>query len=192
MARRNPIHDTAVFLQEVLTAPRMVGAIAPSSRHLAKAMAVWVPQNNRGFVLELGPGTGSVTQALLDRGLPPERLVAVEKSVKLADHLQNRFPRIQVVVGDALDLESLLARYLDHVKLFSHVISSLPLLNFPPEVADRIARSVYSLMAPGAKFVQFSYHLGNHKTKALALFRPVKSKLVWLNIPPARISVYEK
>jgi phosphatidylethanolamine/phosphatidyl-N-methylethanolamine N-methyltransferase len=192
MARRHPIHDTAVFLQELISAPRMVGAIAPSSRHLARAMATWVPQHNGGFVLELGPGTGSVTQALLDRCLAPDRLIAVEKSVKLAEHLQNRFPQIRVVVGDAMDLESLLNQNLVHIKSFSHVISSLPLLNFPAEMAVRIARSVYGLMAPGAKFVQFSYHLGNHKTKALEVFRPVNSKLVWLNFPPARISVYEK
>jgi phosphatidylethanolamine/phosphatidyl-N-methylethanolamine N-methyltransferase len=192
MAHRSPIHDTLVFLLEVFSRPRMVGAIAPSSRQLARSMAGWVPQNFSGFVLELGPGTGSVTRALLERGLAPERLVAVEKSPKLAEHLQERFPGVKVVMGDAMELENLMKQHARQAIGFRHVISSLPLRNFPLEVAERIAAGIHSLMAPNAKLVQFSYHLGPGNNKALARFRPVKSHVVWWNVPPARVSVYEK
>ncbi|MHB8519615.1 MAG: class I SAM-dependent methyltransferase [Limisphaerales bacterium] len=183
---------TALFLQEVINRPRQIGAIVPSSNNLATAMARWLPADRNAFVLELGPGTGAVTKALLKRGLPEERLVAIEKSPKLADHLRQQFPRAHVITGDALDLDELLARRVGKATRVSMVVSSLPLLMFDPESAEHLARKIGHVLRPNGKLVQYSYHLGLKRTGALARFRCLSSKIIWLNVPPARVSVYQE
>lgn len=182
---------TALFLQEVINRPRQIGAIVPSSNKLATAMARWLPADRNAFVLELGPGTGAVTKALLKRGLPEDRLVAIEKSPKLADHLRQQFPRAHVITGDALDLDELLARHVGRAARVSMVVSSLPLLMFDPESAQQLARKIGDVLRPNGKLVQYSYHLGLKRTGALARFRCLSSKIIWLNVPPARVSVYQ-
>ena len=86
------LNDSSLFLREWLANPQRTGAVAPSSPKLAAAMARWLPSDPESYVLELGPGTGAVTQALIERGLREERLVAIEKNPKLARLLRQRFP----------------------------------------------------------------------------------------------------
>src|SRR5258708_12969765 len=92
---------TTLFLQELVSSPREVGAILPSSKNLAVAMARWLPLDPNCHALELGPGTGVVTQALLDRGLREDHLIAIEQSPKMADHLPTRFPKANIITGHA-------------------------------------------------------------------------------------------
>jgi phosphatidylethanolamine/phosphatidyl-N-methylethanolamine N-methyltransferase len=186
------INATTLFLQELVSRPRQVGAILPSSKNLSTAMARWLPPHPDGFVLELGPGTGSVTEELLSRGLRQDRLVAIEKSPKMADLLRSRFPRAKIITGDAFEFEELIARHAPGARNFGAVFSSLPLLNFEAAIADRLARKIHDLLPAEGKLIQYSYHLGNKRPKAAAYFRPVASSVVWLNVPPARVSVYQK
>jgi phospholipid N-methyltransferase len=192
MARRYRLNGTTLFLKEVLNKPRQIGAIVPSSRNLARAMARWLPPRFEACALELGPGTGAVTQALLDKGLAPERLLAIEKSPQLAEHLRQRFPQVRVIVGDALELDQLLAADLSQGALFPVVFSSLPLCNFPSQDASQLAQKILAVLAPHGKFVQYSYHLSAKKAKLLPHLRYVTSDVVWFNIPPARVSVYQR
>jgi len=174
------LNATTLFLQECLNSPRQIGAILPSSRNLGRAMARWVPTNKNCYALELGPGSGSITEALLAQGLPEDRLVAIEQSPKLADLLRAHYPKATIITGDALA---------DKIGI---VFSSLPLLNFEPELADSLARQIRGLLPANGKLVQWSYHIGNKQPKAAEHFRYVASQLVWLNVPPARVSVYRK
>ena len=183
------LNAATLFLQEWLSCPRQIGAIAPSSRNLATAMARWLPRGSNAHVLELGPGTGSVTEALFERGLREDRLIAIEKSPKLADLLRARFPRAKIITGDAFQLDELIKGYADRI---GAVFSSLPLLNFEPHTADTLAQKIRALLPTGGKLVQYSYHLGNRQPKAAAHFRYVASNCVWMNLPPARVSVYQK
>src|SRR3546814_8697364 len=66
-----------IFIQEFITRPGTIGAICPSSRFLAKHMALEVPRADDGLVIELGGGTGVITQALLDQGVAPEKLMVI-------------------------------------------------------------------------------------------------------------------
>jgi phospholipid N-methyltransferase len=184
--------STALFLKELVLRPRQVGAIAPSSRFLAQAMAKWIAPKSDGYVLELGPGTGAVTNALLAHGLPQNRLIAIEKSPLLAEHLQERFPQATIIEGDAMELESLLKARIPKALPLHVVISSLPLLNFPPECAEAIARGIQSVLASKGRMVQFSYQILRTNPKLLRAFHLVNSRVVWRNLPPARVSVYEK
>lgn len=186
------IGATTLFFQEWVNDPRQIGAIAPSSRNLAAAMARWLPVEPDSYVLELGPGTGAVTQALLERGHAPNRLVAIEKSPKMAEHLRERFPETHVITGDALDLVELLKLQFQQTTKIAVVFSSLPLMNFEPETARHLVQKIRTVLRPQGRFVQYSYHIGKRQHKAPARFRFVASKWVWLNLPPARVSVYEK
>jgi phosphatidylethanolamine/phosphatidyl-N-methylethanolamine N-methyltransferase len=186
------LNATGLFLQELLNCPRQVGAILPSSKMLCVAMARWVPENSDDYVLELGPGTGSVTEALFDRGLREDRLIAIEQSPKMADLLRSRFPRAKIITGDAFQLDKLVKRHARHVDKISTVISSLPLMNFAADIADDLAQKIRAILPPSGKLVQYSYHIGNKQPKAASHFRFLASKLIWLNVPPARVSVYEK
>jgi len=148
-------------------------------------MARWLPKNGEAPVLELGPGTGIVTAELLAAGLPEDRLVAVEKSEKLASYLSARYPLSRIIPGDALELDRLFAG-----ERFGAIISSLPLKIFSPEQVEILSSQIAGLLLPGAPWVQFSYHIvnGHPPTKS---FRSVDSRIVWMNLPPAKVSVYQ-
>jgi phosphatidylethanolamine/phosphatidyl-N-methylethanolamine N-methyltransferase len=186
------IADTTLFLQEWLANPQGVGAVAPSSKQLAAAMAQWLPTDPESYVLELGPGTGVVTEALLERGLRQERLVAIEQNANMARMLREKFPRAQIITGDAWKLDDLLLRRREPVEKVGAVISSLPLLNFPHADAERLAGKIRAVLEPQGKWVQFSYRIHKLRPRGASSFRLHATKVVWLNLPPARVSVFAK
>jgi phosphatidylethanolamine/phosphatidyl-N-methylethanolamine N-methyltransferase len=184
--------DTTLFLQEWFANPQRTGSVAPSSRQLAAAMAHWLPDDPESFVLELGPGTGAVTEMLIKRGLREDRLVAIERNPKLARLLREKFPRAQIISGDAWNLDHLLRHRSEPVESVGAVISSLPLLNFPPAEAEALAQKIRAVLEPDGHWVQYSYHLGKNQIRGAASFHLRASKIVWLNFPPARVSVFRK
>ena len=186
------LSDTTVFIREWLANPQRTGAVAPSSPQLGAAMARWLPRNPESYVLELGPGTGAVTDALLKYGLREDRLVGIEKNPALAKILRKRFPQAHMVTGDAWDLDALLAELPQPVTAVGAVISSLPLLNFPKEQADALAQKIRSVLEPKGRWVQYTYHILKDRSRGGEDFRLLASKIVWFNIPPARVSVYQK
>jgi phosphatidylethanolamine/phosphatidyl-N-methylethanolamine N-methyltransferase len=172
------------FLMEIARNPFQMGAVWPSSPALARAMARWLPEDSHHPILELGPGTGIVTEELLAAGLPEERLVAVEKSPALARSLQSRFPKARILSGDALEIQELLQG-----QQVGAVFSGLPLKVFKPDQVRRLADQIHHCLLPGAPWVQFSYQLVSSRAPAPA-FHSTASKVVWLNLPPAKVSVY--
>jgi phospholipid N-methyltransferase len=179
------------FLFEAVFRPQRIGAVLPSSRHLANAMARWIPRDFKGFALELGPGTGAVTEALLAHGLPEDRLIAIEKSPALADLLQQRFSRARIISGDAFKLDTLMKRHARQVENLGIVISSLPLRNFSPKMSHDLALQLRSLLVPGGRLVLYTYRIASKPRKAFEDFKFVDSRIVWRNVPPARVTVYE-
>lgn len=186
------LSDSTVFLREWLVNPQRTGAVAPSSPQLAAAMARWLPRDSDSFVLELGPGTGAVTAALLKRGLREDRLVAIEKNPSLAKLLRKRFPRAHIITGDAWELEELLREHPEMIQSVGAVISSLPLLNFPKAEADALAKKIRSVLEPRGRWVQYSYQIIKGRSRGADDFRLIASKIVWWNLPPARVHVFQK
>jgi phosphatidylethanolamine/phosphatidyl-N-methylethanolamine N-methyltransferase len=184
--------DTTLFLQEWFANPQRTGSLAPSSPQLATAMAHWLPSDPESFVLELGPGTGAVTEALIKRGLREDRLVAIERNPKMARLLRDKFPRAQIIIGDAWHLDHLLNSRREPIESVGAVISSLPLLNFPHAEAEALTQKIRSVLEPEGNWVQYSYHLGKNQIRGAASFQLRASKIVWLNFPPARVSVFQK
>ncbi len=181
--------DNLRFLRALVARPKSIGAIVPSSRALSRAIARETDPGHGGPVLELGPGTGVITEALLERGVAAERLTLVEYDGDMAASLTRRFPGVAVIQGDAFDLSRTLGpKAQPH---FSAIVSGLPLLNFPSPCRHSFIDGVCRLLAPGAPFVQFSYGV-NAPVSAPPGFTVRRAALVWANIPPARVWVYRQ
>ena len=178
--------DRLRFLGRLAANPSHIGAIAPSSARLAHAMAAEADPSRDGPVLELGPGTGVVTQALIARGFKPERITAIEYDAHFAQTMRARFPKITVIQGDAFHLTDALGN-----KRFAAIVSSLPLLNFPSGKRGALIEDALSRLTPGAPFIQFSYGF----TPPVAAPEGACVRLaarVWLNLPPAIVWVYRR
>jgi phosphatidylethanolamine/phosphatidyl-N-methylethanolamine N-methyltransferase len=177
------------FLKGLIARPKNVGAIAPSSPALSRAIAQQVDPSIPGPVLELGPGTGVVTEALLERGIEPERLTAIEYDPDFAKMVRERFPRVNVVQGDAFDLKKTLGN--GDGEMFAAIVSGLPLLNHPVERRHALIEGALAKLKPGAPYVQFSYGL-EPPIPAPSGSTVKRAALVWANLPPAREWVYRK
>ncbi len=193
MANPKPekIDGTALFIQECLRKPKQMGAIAPSSPRLAKAMARWLPEDAHSPIIELGPGSGVVTEALLARGIAPTRLLAIEKSPELAAMLRQRFPQIRVIAGDAAELDKLLHEHTGE-QYAGAVISSLPLRSFPKELEDIVTKKIHEVLKPGGCWVQFTYHTYKRWINGSRPFEFHSTEYVLFNLPPARVLRYKK
>lgn len=180
--------DELRFLRGALARPRSVGAITPSSPALARAIAAQIDPIRPGKVLELGPGTGVVTQAIVAMGVVPERLLLIEYDPQFAELLSKRFVRARVICGDAYDLDGTLG---PTAEPFAAVVSGLPLLNQPPDKRKALIENALDRLQPGAPFIQFSY---GFKPPVLGTLKsPVQlGAFVWRNLPPARVWVYRR
>lgn len=146
-------HDLLSFLLAWMSAPRRVGAIAPSSAALGELITREItPQT--GPVLELGPGTGVFTYELLKRGVRQQDLTLIEYSADFIGLLQMRFPGARVLWTDAARLDSVEA--LDDTQ-FGAVVSGLPLLNMSPRKVMAILACAFARLRPGGAFYQFTY-----------------------------------
>jgi phosphatidylethanolamine/phosphatidyl-N-methylethanolamine N-methyltransferase len=188
--RRDRLDDETRFLLSWFVRPVLTGAVMPSGRVLAATMASYVDPKAPGPVIELGPGTGPVTEALLARGLPPERLILVEFCQDFCNLLRKRFPGATVVRGDAYALEDTLGSILKEPA--AAILSSLPLLTKPPEQRAALLHTAHDLMAPGAPFVQFTYGLKPPIPPEATGSVIGRSSQVWRNLPPARVWTYRR
>jgi len=182
----------AMFGGAFLTRRRTTGSLIPSSRFLGRRMASRLPKEDDGIVVELGVGTGAITQSLLDSGLTHDRLVAVDCSPEMVEWTRRRFPEAKVMLGDAARLRELLDsdRELSAARV-RHVVSSLPLKSLPKDVVKGIANEVKEILPKDGRLIQFTYDLRHRPDPQLHQFRLVESSVVWLNVPPARVSVYK-
>jgi len=169
--------------------PRKIGAVAVSSPELAAAMARQIPRGP-GWVVELGGGTGSVTRAILDSGLARDKLIVVERDPTLHHILQERYPGVRVILGDAMQLQSLLRHEgVDHVKA---VVSSLPLISMKRTIQYRITAAALACLEPGAPLIQFTYSLFSPIPRRLHGIEGTVGDRVLQNLPPASVWVYRK
>ena len=178
------------FLKGLAARPGMTGAIAPSGPGLARLMASFVDVKDDLPVLELGPGTGVVTAALLARGVPAERLTAIEYSPEFCRLLRERLPGVTFVEGDAYDLAATLPP--DRRGPFAAIVSSLPLIVRPPAERQALVEAGLDRMAKGKPFIQFSYSLFPPVAPVPGRFTVTHSRWVLLNLPPARVWVYRR
>jgi len=184
------LDDEVRFLRSWIEKPLHMGAVMPSGRLLARTMAQYVDIDSAGAVVELGPGTGAITSALIDRGVDQKRLVLVEYNPGFCALLRDRYPHARVVQGDAYTLRDSLRHVLSAPA--SAVVSGLPLVTKPMQTRLRLIRDAFVALAPGAPFVQFTYSVVPPIPKSLPGVSTEASERIWMNLPPARVWVYRK
>ncbi len=193
--RRVNLVDNARFIRQWIENPRLIGAVSPSGRALARTMAGFVEPDKDGDIVELGPGTGPVTQALLARGIAPERLVLVEYETRFCHLLAERFPGVNIVQGDAYGLKATLdGKFFGKI---ATVVSSLPLLVRPERDRVELLNQAFELMGDDGLFIQFTYGLTKspmpmHALGVKGAYVGKGSPPIVLNIPPARVWRYRK
>jgi phosphatidylethanolamine/phosphatidyl-N-methylethanolamine N-methyltransferase len=184
------LDDEVRFLRSWIEKPLHMGAVMPSGRVLARTMAQYVNIKSSGPVVELGPGTGAITNALIEHGVDQKRLVLVEYDPGFCALLRDRYPHAKVVQGDAYKLRDSLWDVLNVPA--SAVVSGLPLVTKPMLTRLKLIRDAFLALAPGAPFVQFTYSVAPPIPKSLPGVSTEASERIWMNLPPARVWVYRK
>lgn len=188
MKKRNPnlkrLPPEGLFLARWLKAPHRIGALTPASRYLARAMAGQIAPE-QGLVIELGAGTGNVTQALLDAGLPPERLIVVERDPAFYVLLKKRFPFLKILRGDASHLRKLLAPL--GLGDATAVVSSLPLLSMPKPLRQRVVEESFAVLCERGTFIQYTYGAFSPLRRRQSGLKGEIAERVWRNFPPAAV-----
>jgi phosphatidylethanolamine/phosphatidyl-N-methylethanolamine N-methyltransferase len=184
------LDDEVRFLRSWIEKPLHMGAVMPSGRVLARTMAQYVDIKSTGPVVELGPGTGAITNALIEHGVDQKRLVLVEYNPGFCALLRDRYPQAKIVQGDAYALRDTLWDVLSAPA--SAVVSGLPLVTKPMLTRLKLIRDAFIALAPGAPFVQFTYSVAPPIPKSLPGVSTEASERIWMNLPPARVWVYRK
>lgn len=181
------------FLAAWMRSPLKIGALVPSSRALAFAMAREVDTKISGEIIELGAGTGAVTHALLASNIAPQRLIVVERDPRLFGILQNHYPDLRIVRGDAQELGKMLGEM--QCRKVAAIVSSLPLLSMPRAVRHAITEQMASVIGVDGAIIQFTYGaqspISSDQLRHLKLYGK-RTKFVVTNVPPAHVWVYKK
>jgi phospholipid N-methyltransferase len=179
-------NDFLSFFMSWMSAPRRVGAIAPSGAALADLITREITEKT-GPILELGPGTGAFTYKLLKRGVRPQDLTLIEYGSDFMRLLQMRFPGARVLWMDAARLA--MERLYDDAPVGA-VVSGLPLLNMSTRKVVSILGGAFSYVRPGGAFYQFTYGVSCPVPRPVLDRLGLRATLVdraFLNMPPAAV-----
>ncbi|RCS25088.1 methyltransferase domain-containing protein [Phyllobacterium salinisoli] len=178
------------FFKGWIDGPKAVGAILPTSSVTARRMASVVDPDSGLPVLELGPGTGVITKAILQRGVKPSDIYCVEYSEDFARHLREDFPEINIIQGDAFDLDTTLGEHKDLI--FDSVISAVPLLSFPVERRVAILEDLLNRIPEGRPVIQITYGPLSPIPPGRGNYIVQHYDFVIRNVPPARLWIYKR
>ena len=178
------------FFKGMMQGPKSVGAIVPTSSITARKMASVANPQSGLPVLELGPGTGVITKAILARGVKPENLVSVEYSEDFYDHLTQDFPGVNFIHGDAFDLPNTLGKFADQA--FDCVISAVTLLSFPMPSRIKLLEDLLDRLPPGRPVVQITYGPVSPILAQPDRYQIQHFDFIVRNIPPAQLWIYRR
>ena len=167
-----------------------IASFAPSSRFLARKIAVGIDYDQAKCIVELGAGTGPITKELIGRVKPHTRLIIVERDPDFCKRLRTRFaqsPNAEIVEGDAAHIDTLLADR--GITAVDHIVSGLPLPSFPPEVRGAILASSARALGEHGTFRQLTYMPLVYWMFYRGYFADVRFNLVPLNLPPAGVYI---
>lgn len=184
-----------IFFRQWLKNPLGIAALSPSGRQLTRQMIAELP-NDAERVIELGGGTGVFTRALLERGIAASNLMVLELNEALHQHLSAQFTDMEVVCGDARELESIVAdRGFGKAGPVDAVISGLGLLSMTRRTQEEILRAVFAVLKPSGRLIQFTYGPKSPVPRELLdeLGLSVRrGGFAWWNVPPASVYVYTR
>jgi phospholipid N-methyltransferase len=187
--RFQPDHRLA-FLQGFLKNPTQVGSIIPSSRFLERRVVRAAEIARASLVVELGPGTGGTTRALLRALSPQARLLAIEIDPRFVTLLRRtQDPRLIVHEGSAAEIESALRTY--DLPAPDVILSGIPFSTMARSVGEQILRSVYDSLEPGGLFVAYQVR-DRVETLGRRVFGRAQVQTEILNVPPMRVYRWQK
>ncbi|EPE99954.1 phospholipid N-methyltransferase PmtA [Rhizobium grahamii] len=178
------------FFKGMMQGPKTVGSIVPTSSITARKMASVINPHSGLPVLELGPGTGAITKAILSRGVKPGNLVAVEYSTDFYEHLVRLYPGVNFINGDAFNLDKTLGAMKDQT--FDSVVSAVPLLNFPMQARIALLESLLDRLPAGRPVVQISYGPVSPIIARPDRYHIQHFDFIVRNIPPAQLWIYRR
>ena len=178
------------FFKGWIDGPKSVGAILPTSAVTARRMASVINPASGLPVLELGPGTGIITKAIIERGVAAENIVSIEYSTDFYQHLKRTIPGVNFINGDAFDLDTTIGDWKD--RKFDAVISAIPMLSFPMEKRIALLEDLLGRMPPGRPVVQITYSPVSPIDARPDRFHIRHLDFVVRNIPPAQLWVYSR
>jgi phospholipid N-methyltransferase len=179
--------DWWLFLRKFIRHGTAIGAVAPSSMWMARAVLKGIDFDKARFIVELGPGTGPISAELRRRAHAKCRLFLVERDADFRNRLKERFPNDEVIQGDACDLELFLARC--GVQTVDHIVSGLPLPWFTPQDRERLLDASRKCLAIEGSFRQLTYMPWVHGHVYRRYFHEIRTRLVFRNLPPAAVYV---
>lgn len=183
--------DRAAFLLEFLRHPQQIGSVVPSSSYLEQRLVHATNATNARTIVELGPGTGGTTRALLRAMRPDARLLAIDLSPAFCNRLAARVRDRRLIVqrGSAEDIETFLRQA--RLPQADAVLSGIPFSTMPPALADRIAQAIAAVLAPGGRFVAYQVrgHVAAYATPHLGAPRRAWE---WRNVPPLRVYTWTR
>lgn len=182
--------DELKFFKGWIDKPKAVGSIIPTSTIAARRMASVVNPDSGLPVLELGPGTGVITRAILARGVKPGNLYSIEYSDDFVRHLTAQFPGVNIIKGDAFDLDTTLGDKSGTV--FDSVVSGVPLLNFPVAQRIRYIEDLLGRIPPGRPIMQLTYGPLSPVPPGRGDYKVEHYDFVLRNIPPTQLWVYRR
>lgn len=191
MKERTAADPRVLFLRGFLKRPREVGSIIPSSRFLERRLVRLAAVETARTVVELGPGTGGTTRALL-RAMPPDsQLLVIEINPRFASLIRATIddPRLHVHIGDAADLTAALAER--GLAAPDVVCSGIPFSTLPHQTGLAIVRAIETALAPGGRFVAYQVR-DAVETLGRQVFGPARVQTEPLNVPPMRVFQWTK
>lgn len=185
------LREHVILMARFLRHPRTVGALSASSRTLARAMAANVTPNGTQSVVELGPGTGALTGAILGRLGPSGRFFAIEIVPEFVREFRQRLPAAECICGSAADLHALAADR--DMAPVDHIVSGLPFATLPVETTRKVLDAVEMTLRPGGTFTTFQYAPSYNMRTASTFRREMSQRLgaqprrrfILRNAPPA-------
>jgi phosphatidylethanolamine/phosphatidyl-N-methylethanolamine N-methyltransferase len=192
------MREHVLFFSRFLKSPRTVGAVTASSRALAAAMVEHLDLSQPGHIVELGPGTGAFTSAIVERLGPNTRFLALDIDQAFVERINARWPAVECVCASAERLPAVAA---DHQMLpIDHIVSGLPFVSLPPQVTQQIIESIAASLRPGGTFTTFQYVPGYGFPSAVSFRRNMarwmhsqpRVRLVVRNMPPVLVMTWRK
>lgn len=178
------------FLKGWIDQPRAVGAMLPTSSVTARRMASVINPESGLPVLELGPGTGVITKAILERGVAPQDLYSIEYSADFVEHLNEQFPQVNVIKGDAFDLDATLGDKSD--LQFDAIVSGVPLLNFSVDKRVAYVEDLLRRVPPSRPVVQLTYGPMSPVPAGKGDYVVEHLDFVMRNFPPTQLWLYRR
>lgn len=184
-------HEKGLFFHEFLKRPAMVGSICPSGEALTRRLLLGLSAEESGLVIDLGAGSGPVSEGIARLGIQKDRIIAIEAIGGFKESFSQKCPDIPFITGDARNLKAILDREVPGRKI-SAIISSLPFRAMGPALTGEILDEIHLVLQErGGRFVQYTYAWWLRYPLQGNGFAPETAGIVWKNMPPARVELYQ-